>query len=42
MWSLGVTLFELVAGALPDWADAEEGHAGRLQFPQHFSEVSRP
>ncbi|KAI8469755.1 MAG: kinase-like domain-containing protein [Monoraphidium minutum] len=37
MWSLGVTVWELVAGRLPGWAGDEAGHGGGLEFPPHFS-----
>lgn len=36
LWSLGVTLWEVVAGQLPHWAEEEGGHDG-LEFPEHFS-----
>lgn len=40
MWSLGVTLWQLVAGALPGWAKREGGHGGELALPEGcFSEV---
>jgi serine/threonine protein kinase len=41
LWSLGVTVWQLVAGGLPAWAEREEAHEGELEFPEHFSQVRR-